>query len=240
MAVLNASVAGFNANCYVTIKEANAYFADRYDSDSWFDLSENDKEALLIRAARNLEQANYFGNKYYDNQSMSFPRDDHEVVEGNCASPDINKFKNTSLKSDTYGEIPRQYWKHGTIHFTSGTPVNDIVYIASSDVTKGFVYPDGGSFSAAPTTNTKFTAFAPIDKDIKSANCEEAIHIYNNDFENYAELRALGINSIRIGDFSLSPRGVGDKLLGRVPVLSVRAKKLMSRFFRKGLSIQRA
>lgn len=230
-----ATVAGFSTNSYVTLAEANTYFGNRYDTSNWDGLSTDNKEALLVQAARDIDLGNFTGNKYYDSQSMQFPRDDHETVDGNCASGSLTKFKHTDLKSDTYGEIPSNYWKYGSVHFTSATLENEIYSIASSDV-NGFVYAD---YSATPTSTTKFIVFAPVDSLIKSAQCEQAHYILEHGLESYAEMRALGLEQLAIGDVSVRPRGRGDRM-GTTPVMCLRAKKLMSRYFRKGVRIGRA
>lgn len=230
-----ATVAGFNSNSYVTVAEADLYFNLRYGSSSWRELPDADKEAVLVQAARDIDIANYVGNLYYDPQTMSFPRDDHDTVEGNCASPTNRRFKHSDLKSDTYGEIPTNYWKHGSIHFTSATLDGQSYAIASSD-TSGFVY---SSFSATPTTTTEFIIFAPIHQDIKEAQCEQSNHILNNNLEQYAEMRALGIQNITIGDVSITPHGRLEST-GNTPILSLKAKKLMSKYFRRSSKIGRA
>lgn len=230
-----ASVGGFNSNSYVTVTEADTYFNLRYRTSAWRDLPDSDKEAILVQAARDVDIANYKGDLYYDPQTMSFPRDAHETVEGYCASSTNKKFKHSDLKSDTYGEYPTNFWKYGTIHFTSATLDNKIYAIASSD-TSGFVY---GSFSATPTTTTQFIVFAPIIQDIKDAQCEQAFFIMDSDLNSYVELQAMGIQNVTIGDVSVSPHGRMESR-SNPTILCVKAKKLLSKYFRKGLKVGRA
>jgi len=237
---LVASIAGMNTNSYLTTTEADQYFLERYDSNSWFELSQRQKEGLLIRATHNIDiGGNYSGDKYYESQGLSFPRDDVDTVTGKCASSEITKFKNANLKSSDYMAMPANFWRYGTVHFTTATPANNICYIASSDI-KGFVYPEGASFSATPTTNTTFIAFPKIDTEIKDAVCEEAFNIQSNNFDEYVEMRALGFDMVQIGDFSIRPGGGFGGSGGKIPTMCTRAKKLMTRYFRKGLRIQRA
>jgi len=233
---LVASVAGFNTDSYVSVAEADSYFRKRHGAGDWFSLSAEEKESLLALAARDIDIGNYYGEKYYDNQTLQFPRDDHDTVEGYCASCESRRFKNSNLKSTTYGEIPINYWKYGSVHFTSATLINDIVQVASSD-TNGFVY---GGFNATPTTTTAFIVFAPIDKDIKDANCEQAYAKMEHELETYAEMKALGIQDITIGDVSVRPQSPYAKHPAYTPVMCLRAKKLMSRYFIEGFKLARA
>lgn len=52
---LDATVGGASANSYVTVAEADAYFADRPFSETWSGLSAGEKEASLITATRTIE-----------------------------------------------------------------------------------------------------------------------------------------------------------------------------------------
>ena len=234
---LIATIAGYSTNSYLTSEEADDYFDRRYGTSNWFSLPKRDKEALIVQSTKDIDFGNYYGDKYYPAQARQFPRDDHEVVEGNCASPGARRFKHANLKSTTYMEMPPNYWKRGSVHFTSATLINQKVVIGTSNAASGFIH---GAFSAAPTANTKFIVFAPIDKMVKEAVCEQAHYILEHGLENYAEMRALGIYQITVGDVTVKPRSHLDKSPIQTNVMCLRAKKLMSRFMRKGLKIARA
>jgi len=226
---LVATVAGPNSNSYLTVTEADAYFTGRSDTSNWDALSTSDKEALLIQSTKDVDiGANYGGEPYYDAQKLQFPRDDADSVEGNCASVANDRFKHSDLKSDTYMEIPNNFYKYGSIHFTSATLENQVYAIASSN-TSGFVF---ASFSATPTTTTQFIVFPPIDKDIKDAVCEQAYSTNEYKLGNYAEMRALGLYNVRIGDVSVTTRIPREPSSVRTPVLCLKARRLISRFSR--------
>jgi hypothetical protein len=234
---LIASIAGYRSNSYLSVDEADDYFARKYGTTNWFSLSKMDKKALLVQSTKDIDFGNYYGDKYYDAQALQFPRDDHETVSGKCASPNNNRFKHTNLKSDTYMSIPPNYWKYGTVHFTSATLINQIVVIGTSVAASGFIH---APFSQSPTTNTDFIVFAPIDQPIKSAVCEQAHFVLESGLEFYAEARALGIQEMTIGDVSVKPRSNTDRPPIPTNVMCLRSKKLMSRYMRKGLKIARA
>ena len=70
---LNATVGSPNANSYVTVEEADTYFADRVHSSMWDAFT--DKEGVLITSSQMLDW--YFkwkGSKATPDQSMGWPR----------------------------------------------------------------------------------------------------------------------------------------------------------------------
>ena len=234
---LNSYIGDNDANSYITLDEASKYIRNKYKHpDLWDELTDEGKKRLLIEAAKNIDSFNFTGDRYYDSQTLEFPRDDHEVVTGNPATPiTATSFYNDSLYSTSYGVYPNNYWKYGTCHITTGTPVNDIVSIQSSDSTNGKIVTE--QFSATPTTNTEFIIFAPIDTDIKAAQCEEALFLLQNaDMEDLLGYREMGADYIKIGDVSVS---FGTSTHSKL-VISPKAKKLISRWIRKRLRVGRA
>lgn len=90
---LNATVGSTTANSYVTLEEANTYFADRVHADKWDAFV--DKEALLITSSQMLDW--YFkwkGVKVNDAQSMKWPRmgairRDGSVIDDTIIPPEV-------------------------------------------------------------------------------------------------------------------------------------------------------
>ena len=69
------TVGGMDSNCYPTLEEAQAYFADRLHASGWFDLDEEDQPKALITASLQLDwYARWKGSKTDPAQSMGFPR----------------------------------------------------------------------------------------------------------------------------------------------------------------------
>lgn len=235
---LTTYIGGSTSNSYVTLTEANKYIRSKYKHSSlWDTLSEEGKKRVLIEAARIIDTFNYNGDKYYDSQALQFPRDDHETVTGNPATPiTATSFYHTSLYSTTYGVYPDNYWKYGTCHITEGTPLYDIRQIVSSDSTNGKIVVSP-SFSATPTTNTGFIIFAPINKRIKDAQCEQAEFIVRNaNLDDLISYKEIGARVIRIGDTRVDfDTGSTTKL----PISPI-AKKLVSQFIRKRQRYARA
>ena len=70
---LNATLGASDANSYVTLEEADAYFEDRMHSSAW-DTAEN-PEALLITASQMLDwYIKWKGSKSTASQFMQWPR----------------------------------------------------------------------------------------------------------------------------------------------------------------------
>lgn len=61
-------------NSYLTLAEANAYFADRIDVDAWASASDGAKQQALVTAAAMLDDLSWTGTAVSGDQSMAFPR----------------------------------------------------------------------------------------------------------------------------------------------------------------------
>ena len=231
-------IGGSTSNSYVTLREANKYIRNKYrHSDLWDTLTDEGKRRVLVEAARVIDSFNFTGDRYYESQALQFPRDDHETVTGNPATPiTATSFKNSGLYSTTYGEYPDNYWKYGTCHITEGTPLYDIRQIVSSDSTNGKIVVNP-SFTATPTTNTEFIIFAPIDDRVKAAQCEQAEFLVRNaNLDSLVGYKEMGARVVRIGDTRVD---FDPSNLAKLPISPV-AKKLLSGFIRKRTRYARA
>lgn len=61
-------------NSYVTLAEANTYFADRLDSDAWVSANDTEKSQALITAASMIDSMSFEGYVSSDTQVQAFPR----------------------------------------------------------------------------------------------------------------------------------------------------------------------
>jgi hypothetical protein len=65
----------YKTNSYVTLDEANAYFANRSDSNSWLALNNNQKEDHLVTATNYLEDSvEFVGVAVSTSQPLAWPR----------------------------------------------------------------------------------------------------------------------------------------------------------------------
>ncbi len=235
---LNSKLGDSTANSYVTLKQANDYIRNKYgSSNTWDELSDNGKKRILIEAADTLNRFNFTEGRYYDSQALAFPLTTHDIVTGNCATPfTTTSFRNSGLYSTTYGEMPTDFWKYGSVHITVGTPIREIKRITDSNVTNGSITVDS-AYTATPTANSQFIAFEPIEDEIRDAQCEQTLYILDNsnltDIQGYKE---IGAEFIKIGDASIKINPSNMNKIALSPV----SKKLLSRWIKKGLKVARA
>ena len=62
-------------NSYLTVAEANDYFTNRIDVDSWDAANDAKKEKALITASLQFNNLNWVGTLSDDDQDLAFPRD---------------------------------------------------------------------------------------------------------------------------------------------------------------------
>ncbi len=74
---LNATLGDSDANSYVTLVEADAYFEDRMHASAWEALTDEVKSNLLVTSSQMLDwYINWKGTKTTTTQSMDWPRED--------------------------------------------------------------------------------------------------------------------------------------------------------------------
>lgn len=61
-------------NSYVTVGEADAYFADRLNASAWSSLTSPQKEQALVTATTIIDENNWVGTALYEDQVLAFPR----------------------------------------------------------------------------------------------------------------------------------------------------------------------
>ncbi|WP_396189864.1 DnaT-like ssDNA-binding protein [Flavobacterium sp.] len=61
-------------NSYVTVDEANTYFADRLDVAAWTGASEEQKPQALVTATKMLDDLDWTGYVVSESQPLAFPR----------------------------------------------------------------------------------------------------------------------------------------------------------------------
>jgi len=81
---LDATVAGVDANSYVTLAVADQYFEDRPSSADWVASTDTAKTQCLLAACRDISKLNYAGVMYDETtpQNLPFPRSTDLDVDG--------------------------------------------------------------------------------------------------------------------------------------------------------------
>lgn len=72
-------------NSYITLADAETYFAERLNSTEWDAETDANKTAALIQATKMIDFRSYLGGRYVSTQALAFPRaglvDDGIVVD---------------------------------------------------------------------------------------------------------------------------------------------------------------
>ena len=76
IATIISSWAGIYDTSYATIEESDSFLLTKFGkADTWLELGEGDKTAVLITATNQIDNAyTWIGAKYYYNQALEFPR----------------------------------------------------------------------------------------------------------------------------------------------------------------------
>ena len=85
-ATIDATIKGANANSYVTLAEADAYFETVPSSTQWDNKQDDKKNRALISATRWIDSFVFYGDRCDDGQALKFPRNNYQVdgVELSC------------------------------------------------------------------------------------------------------------------------------------------------------------
>jgi hypothetical protein len=78
-AVIDATLSGSAANCYVTLAAANAYFETVPDSSTWVSKTDDQKNRALISATRWIDALSFYGDRCSETQALKWPRDNYTV-----------------------------------------------------------------------------------------------------------------------------------------------------------------
>ena len=70
----DATTGGTSANSYITVEDADDYFAMRVHADNWDAASTATKQKVLMDATRRLDRIQYTGEKTSDTQALEWPR----------------------------------------------------------------------------------------------------------------------------------------------------------------------
>jgi hypothetical protein len=74
MATVTATVGGATSNSYVTIAEADTYFAERLQVTNWTGANEDVQGRAVIAATRQLDREQFVGEKSDTAQALKWPR----------------------------------------------------------------------------------------------------------------------------------------------------------------------
>ena len=78
-ATIIATLKSENANSYVTLAEADAYFETVPSSTQWDNKQDDKKNRALIAATRWIDTLVFYGDRCDDDQALKFPRTNYQV-----------------------------------------------------------------------------------------------------------------------------------------------------------------
>ena len=136
---------GIEYPTYATVEEADDYFTASFGS-SWDSLGDYDKEKLLISATRNIDRAEYRGQKVEESQPLEFPRlingkETSEILlmKACCEEAQAIYEKGTSATADTDG-VKSVRVQDTTIEFKDSSEKSDFVSDTADDLLRPYRY----------------------------------------------------------------------------------------------------
>ncbi len=141
-------------NSYITVAEADAYFAERYGYDKW-DL-EPDKEGALISATQNLDMmCTWLGTKCDDSQALAFPRTPdcpevpQDIMDAQCEVA-YNIVNQGSVSQDAGDPLTELKAGSVTLKFEASSPNNPLRSGLVDNLISGYGLCGGGSTRIIP------------------------------------------------------------------------------------------
>ncbi|MBM3499406.1 MAG: hypothetical protein FJX74_12130 [Armatimonadetes bacterium] len=98
--IIDATLAGENANAYVALAAADAYFADTLEGREWLGFGREDRARALLSATRKIdEEFRYYGRPHdtVTPQALKFPRDGDYDSSGALRIPDGIRYATCEL-----------------------------------------------------------------------------------------------------------------------------------------------
>lgn len=193
------------ATSYVSLAEANEYFANfYYTANEWANAADSIKELALKNAAKVIDRLRFFDEKVSEYQKLKFPRCESGgiftvTISAADAENPKTKFTVNSINSTT---LPTDFYKYYGVKFKSGN--NNYKY----NQIKSYNPIDGSMelVSAAAedlAVGDSLEIILKVPAEVKYAQCEIARSmiegVYNTGRQ---KLQAEGVQSFSIGDLS--------------------------------------
>lgn len=152
--LITSTVGSASANSYISIAEADAYFATSYNRPSWVGATVANKEIVLIESTRLLDfLVIWRGYKKTQEQSLNWPRT--HVVDGDAPSTSNYQLYDSISSSYSYfddSKIPTEV-KQATCELGYSLLSSGGFQSEENDLTSVKVGPISVDFSASISTN---------------------------------------------------------------------------------------
>lgn len=206
------------ANSYVTQAEADAYFLNRSDVADWSALSNDQKEAVLELATKQIDSLRFHGEKifeqpnyYRDKQLLKFPRTGARSKAGTVDSAGVNYIID-SARADQATE-PDNFWNDGCVVIIDGTGKGQTRKISDFDMATGKITVDT-NWTTNPDTSSDYKIIEKIPQKVKDATCEQALYLCKGGGER-SKMQSEGVVEYRIGDLS---ERFADGIAGKIAI----------------------
>jgi len=195
-----------SADSYTTLAEANALLANRSDATDWSTLTDDQKEALLKLATRQIDTLRFFGEPFFERpiyyrekQALKYPRtsDHYNVPSGVADSATATTLVDNALANNQ--NYPNDYFIGWAIVIKEGTGRGQTVQITDFDSTTGTVTV--AAWSTTPDSTSQYMIVPKILDKVKNAVAEQALYLSKGGGER-ARMQAEGVTAYKIGDLS--------------------------------------
>ena len=224
---LNTIPADKDADSYITITEADSYFADFYYGDTvWSAASTALKENALRMATKIIDRFRFFHTKFDNEQRLAHPRSNIETGAGTAESGDTTHLT-SSLLADKQ-QYPDDYWNYGGVKILQGT--NKYAKRQVKDFTRSTGQIETYSaFDSAIDNTSQFQLIKEVPRDIKHAQAEIALWIMKGQNKgSRAALQAEGVKSFSVGGLSETFESTGKDV-----AIPQEAQNLLDRYISK-------
>lgn len=74
MATFSSEISSTSANSYISLEDADDYFENKFQNELWVNLTDEEKQQLLVTSTNRLDAETYTGYKTVSTQSLQWPR----------------------------------------------------------------------------------------------------------------------------------------------------------------------
>lgn len=193
------------ADSYVTLTEANTYFSNRANTTKWDNLSDDEKEVFLKRAALQIDSNRFFWAPvvhtilyYRDKQFLKWPTKRELSASGSVDSVGSNYLIDSNLANNA--SYPNDIFNGGAVIITEGTGKGKTYKIDDFDFETGKVTIDG-TFRPALDTTSQYRLVEEVPDKVKNAQCEQCLYLVNGGGKR-AQLQSEGVKSYSLDELS--------------------------------------
>lgn len=206
MADLNSTPSHPDAESYVSLAEAKAYFEDRSGVENWENLDDDKKAAALKIASKHIDSLRFHGCRmfpapayYRREQKLQFPREEqYGTKTGGVTSAGAAYIIDTNLANQQ--TLPDDFFNDGAVVITEGTGKGQTALVSDFEMSTGKITVSA-NWATTPDTTSRYLVMTRIPDRVKYAVLEQALYILSGGGERQ-RMQAEGVTSFSLGDLS--------------------------------------